>query len=172
MKKIVCIICIFFCSDCLMAKNNIYYCNVYQAKENIFLQVIDSIISNTDLSTTRSLKSRKYFECWYGCNSDLNNIQNESTYKFIVLYGTSCSFIYHYFLRYNSRYYVFREKYPQLFGKLITKKKFVDSNPVDYYVPVWQFYVKDNILYRYTFVAQESSSHLEDYSVDCSINLF
>lgn len=155
-----------------MAKNDIYYCNVYQAKENIFLQVIDSIITNTDLSTTRSLKSRKYFNCWYMPNTDFNNIQNESTYKFIVLYGTSCTFINHYFLKYKSKYYVFREKSPQLFGKLITKKKFVDSNPIDFYVPVWQFYVKDNIIYKYAFVAQESSSHLEDYSVNCNIKLF
>ena len=154
-----------------MAKNDIYYCNVYQAKENIFLQVIDSIISNTDLSTTRLLKSRKYFDCWYESNPEVSNLINESTYKFIVLYGTSCSFIDQYFLKYNNRYYVFSEKYPNLFGKLICRRKFIDLCPIDFYVPVWRFYVRDNILYKYEFVAQESSIRNVDYSVNCKINL-
>lgn len=171
MKKIVCIICIFFCSNFLMAKNDIYYCNVYKAKKSTFLYVIDSIISNTDLSKTRALKSRKYFDCRYDPNPDFNNLINESTYRFSVVYGTTCAFIYDYFLRYNNRYYVFREKYPKLFGKLICRRKFIDSHPIDFYVPVWIFYVRDNILYKYEFVAQESSIRGVDYSVSCKINL-
>ncbi len=171
MKKIVCIICIFFCNNCLMAKNDIYYCNVYQAKKSTFIYTIDSIISNTDLSTIRALKSRKYFDCWYDPNPDFNNLINESTYKFIVLYGTTCAFINQYFLRYNNRYYVFLEKYPKLFGKLIYRRKFIDSHPIDFYVPIWRFYVRDNILYKYEFVAQESSIRGVDYSVNCKINL-
>lgn len=94
-----------------------------------------------------------------------------STYKFIVLYGTTCAFINQYFLRYNNRYYVFVEKYPKLFGKLIYRRKFIDSHPIDFYVPIWRFYVRDNILYKYEFVAQESSIRGVDYSVNCKINL-